>query len=426
MRIRSILLAALLAAGCGGPDEAPLPDVAVRIEVWHHGGQAAEKRTLEEQVARFHAAQDEVRVALEFLPEREYDAQVQSAALAGDLPDLLEFDGPLLANYAWQGHLQPIEDLLSEELREDLLPSIVAQGTWDGSLYAVGTFDSGLALYVRPSVLAKVGVPVPATVADAWTIEEFEQALAALAAADEDGAVLDLKLNYPGEWLTYAFSPVLQSAGADLVRRTQPPSAGGVLDGPSAVEALTRVQTWFEKGYVDPNVDDAAFLAGRVPISWVGHWEFPRYRAAFGEDLALVPLPDFGAGMRTGMGSWVWGVPKDARHPGAVARFLAFLLRPDEVLAMAAANGAVPATRTAVGRSPSYGEGGRLRLFFEQIQGGHATPRPRTPAYPAITFAFQRAFRDVRDGKDVQEALTAAAAAIDRDIEDNRGYPRVR
>jgi multiple sugar transport system substrate-binding protein len=423
MREKIVWLALFLLVACGGDPEEGGP---VRIEVWHHGGQAAEKKTIAEQVERFHAAQDDVRVDLVFLPERDYDSQVQSAAAAGDLPDLLEFDGPFLANYAWQGVLRPLDGLLAAETKEDLLPSIREQGTFDGKLYAVGTFDSGLALYVRPSALEAAGVEIPRRPEDAFTVDEFEAVLATLAAKDEDGAVLDLKLNYPGEWFTYAFAPVLWSAGADLVSRGTPPHAKGVLDGPAARRAMGRVQQWFVKGRVDPNLDDAAFLEGRVPISWVGHWEYPRYREAFGDDLALAPLPDFGEGTRTGMGSWVWGVPKDTEHPEAVARFIEFLLSPEEVLAMAAANGAVPATREAVAASPLYGESGPLRLFVLQLEGGFAVPRPRTPAYPVITSAFQRAFHDIRNGTDVGEALTRAAETIDRDVEDNRGYPVVR
>jgi multiple sugar transport system substrate-binding protein len=50
-------------------------------------------------------------------------------------------------------------------------------------------------------------------------------------------------------------------------------------------------------------------------------------------------------------------------------------------------------------------------------------PRPRTPAYPVITSAFQQAFDDIRDGGDAQAALDRAAAIIDEDIRDNKGYP---
>ena len=40
-----------------------------------------------------------------------------------------------------------------------------------------------------------------------------------------------------------------------------------------------------------------------------------------------------------------------------------------------------------------------------------------------ITSAFQQAFRDIRNGADVQTTLDAAVAIIDQDIRDNQGYP---
>ena len=195
-----------------------------------------------------------------------------------------------------------------------------------------------------------------------------------------------------------------------------------MLDGPEAVAALEQVQGWITRGRVDPNLDDAAFTEGRVALSWVGHWEYPRYRKAAGEDLLLLPLPDFGHGSRTGQGSWNWAITAGCKRPQAAAAFLRFLLRPEEVLKMTAANGAVPGTRSAVARSPDYRPGGPLHLFVAQLETC-AVPRPRTPAYPVITSAFQQAFQDLRNGLPVQPALARAAKVIDQDIADNHGYP---
>jgi len=83
----------------------------------------------------------------------------------------------------------------------------------------------------------------------------------------------------------------------------------------------------------------------------------------------------------------------------------------------------VPGTGAAIARAPLYRAGGPLHLLVAQLTGGVAVPRPRTPAYPVITAAFQRAFDDLRNGGDLRAALSRAAAAIDQDLADNRGYP---
>jgi multiple sugar transport system substrate-binding protein len=414
----------VLCTACSDQQGAQPPGVTV-LQVWAHAGQAAERLVLEQQVARFNGTQKDIEVRLTFIPERSYNAQVQAAAVADALPDVLEFDGPFLYNYVWQGQLAPLDGLISAKTQSNLLPSIVQQGRYLGLLYGVGTFDSGLGLYARRSALEAAGIRIPTAPDDAWQEDEFGAALASLAAHDLDGKVLDLKLNYSGEWFTYAFSPLLQSAGGDLIDRNDYQSARNLLNGPSSVGAMTALQSWFDGGYVDPNVDDAAFVDGRVALSWVGHWEYPRYAEALGDDLVVLPLPNFGRGSRTGQGSWVWGITRHCDDPQAAARWLEFVLQDEEVLAMAAANGAVPATQAAVERSPLYGENGPLRLFTRQLLGGFAVPRPQTPAYPVITSAFQQAFLAIRNGGDIQVTLNEAVAVIDQDIRDNKGYPRL-
>lgn len=416
-----LLVLVLWVFGCSREEPEQAAGERVTIQAWFHAGQEAERATISDQVTRFNGSQDKLLVDLTFIPERDYNAQVQTAALAHALPDILEFDGPYLYNYVWQNHLLPLEQLLSTAVREDLLPSIIAQGTYAGHLYSVATFDSGLALYANRDKLLEVGARIPAAPADAWTIDEFNDIMRKLASKDPDGAVLDLKLNYSGEWFTYAFSPILQSAGADLIDRDSQ-SAAGVLNNPAAVKALQHVQNWIARDYVDPNVDDAAFISGRVALSWVGHWEYGRYATALDKKLIIVPLPDFGQGTKTGQGSWNWGITRYCRHPQAAIAFLEFLLQPAEVLAMADGNGAVPATREAISRSRLYGPEGPLRLFTEQLLQGYGVPRPRTPAYPVITSAFQRAFLNITNGAAIQPVLDKAVQVIDQDIRDANHY----
>ena len=90
----SAAIALFLLISCSKPAQDPNT-----IEVWFHSGQESERNVIQDQVRRFNAAQDTAQVNLVILPEGSYNQQVQAASLSGNLPDVLEFDGPFLYNY---------------------------------------------------------------------------------------------------------------------------------------------------------------------------------------------------------------------------------------------------------------------------------------------------------------------------------------
>lgn len=398
------------------------------VTAWFHDGQGPERRVLEAQVAAFNAANRDVRVRLVVLPETDYGALVQSAADSGELPDLLDFDGPNLYSYAWSGKLRPLDSCLPQTLRRDLLPSIRAQGTYADRLWGVGTFDSGLGLYIRPSILRQVGARIPRGPDDAWTSSEFTSILRDLRAAGYRHP-LDLQLDAVrdrNEFSSYAFAPILWSAGADLIDRSDYQRSQGTLNSEASVRAISTLQRWVSDGLVDPNKDLKAFVSGRSPISWVGHWAYNAHSSAFPGDVALAPLPRFGPRTSTGMGSWQWGLPAGTADGDAVWRFVDYLLSPAEVLRMTSANGAIPARQSVLDRTRAFRPGGPERLYADQLVNGVARTRPSTPAYPVITQAFATALDRIVQGRDARRELDRAAATIDGNIAANHGYPAPR
>jgi multiple sugar transport system substrate-binding protein len=428
----------LLIGGCSSPQRSATPgdttcDGAIEgagptyVTVWFHTGQPAERQTLGRQVAAFDASQRQVQVKLIDIPEAGYAGQVRSAAATGNLPDLLDFDGPNLYNYAWSGKLKPLDSCVSRSpgLRADLLPSIVQQGTYAGRLYGIGTFDSGLGLYIRPSILRRLGARIPTGVADAWTASEFTAILHRLRSAGYqqplDLQITPATLAQVPEWWSYGFAPIVWSAGGDLINRSTYRTAQGVLNSPAAIRALTIMQSWFRDGLVNPNIA-TSFVRGQAPISWVGHWMFDPYRKAFPHDLQIVPLPRFGPRPSSGMGSWQWGITANATDGDAAWSFLSYLLQPAQVLQMTQANGSIPATQSAIRLSPRFVPGGPEHIYVQQLQDGIARPRPQTPAYPAISLAFGTALARISQGENVRQALDGAVRHIDANLAANRYY----
>ena len=138
---RSPLLAAvasiaIMVAACGGDGPAVAGDGCDgeisqdTIEIWWHEGAEAEVLAVRDFVDEFNGSQDEVTADLTLVPEADYASSLRGAAASGDLPDVLDTDASFAFNYAWSGDLQPIDDCIPDELMDDLLPSIVEQGTY--------------------------------------------------------------------------------------------------------------------------------------------------------------------------------------------------------------------------------------------------------------------------------------------------------
>jgi multiple sugar transport system substrate-binding protein len=352
-----------------------------------------------------------------------YEERVKAAAAAGTLPCLLEVDGPFVAEFAWAGDLQALDRFIPRPLLEDLLPSILDQGRYAGHLYTLGQFESGLGLWGNKRYLRAAGIRI-ATVEKPWTLQEFETAMQKLSAVPGVEYALNLDLaTGSSEFYSYAFAPILQGFGGDLIDRSAYASARGVLDGSESVAAMKRFQSWFQRSWAKPASRHSEFEEGKAALSWSGHWFYSIYHRALGRDLVLMPLPDLGAGTKTGMGSWTWAISSTCPYPAEAWRFLAQLMTVEEILRLTNVNAGMPARRSARARSALYGKDGPLSVFAQQLDAGHGVPRPKTPAYGIIRDSFRTATRAIVDGADVQTELSKAAVSIDREIVANRGYP---
>lgn len=397
--------------GGGGP---------ATLTLWtHNGGNDAELAADQQIVDDFNASQSDYEVRLESFPQASYNDAVVAAASAKKLPCVLDIDAPNVPNWAWAGYIQPLG--LDESLFDGQLPSTI--GEVDGDIYSFGHYDVALAFFTRASALQAAGVRVP-TVEQPWTQAELDDALARLKDTGQYDYPLDLGTGGTGEWITYAYSPLLQSAGGDLVDRDGYTSADGVLNGDAALRWTDWMHGLVADGYIaaksgeDATVD---FVNGTSAVLYSGSWAYDPVTQAFGDDALVIPPVDLGKGPKIGGGSWQWAMSAQCEDVEGARAYLEFSHQPQYVTALATATGTIPATDEAAAQMPDYAAGGAKEVFRTFLKD-YTVVRPVTRAYPYITSVFQKATQDVLAGGDPASILDKAASDIDNDIAQNGDY----
>ncbi|PUB32087.1 carbohydrate ABC transporter substrate-binding protein (CUT1 family) [Promicromonospora sp. AC04] len=409
---------ALTACGQAGQGGTTSDDGRVQLTMWtHSAGNPAELEVYEQIVKDFNASQDEYEVVEESFPQGAYNDAIVAAAAADDLPCLLDMDGPIVPNWAWAGYIQPLD--LPTEITDSLLPTAV--GSYQDEIYSAGYWDAALGVIARRSVLEDNNIRIP-TVDEPWTIDEFDDALGTLKEAGYD-TPLDIGAEDAGEWWSYAYSPMLQSAGGDLIDRDTMLSAEGALNGPEAVEFFTWFQDAFAKGWTSNGgtIGNEEFNNDEVALSYTGMWNALDAVKAAGDDVLFLPPPDFGDGPKIGGASWQWGISSTCESPEGARAYLEFSFQDEYITAFSDKQVVIPATEAATAASEHFGPEGKLKPFVELSQE-FAVPRPETPAYPVISSTFEKAAKDIMNGADVQSTLDGAVQEIDTNIASNDGY----
>ena len=389
------------------------------LTLWtHNGGNEAELAINERVVQDFNAAHDDVQVKLQSFPQDAYNDAVTAAAAAKKLPCVLDIDAPNVPNWAWAGYIEPLS--LPEDTFDGQLESTL--GVVDGEIYSFGHYDVALNLVTRRSILEKYDIRIP-DMDEPWTAEEFDDALAAIAEGGDFDHPFDLGTAGGGEWIPYAYSPILQSFGGDLIDRNGYTTAEGALNGPEALAWARWNQELVDKGYVarksgaDSTLD---FVNGKTAIVWSGSWAADPVSEKYDDALFLPPV-DWGNGPKIGGGSWQWGMSADCSAKEGALEFLKFSAQDEYRVLYPEKLGLIPVTEDAAAKVDDYAEGGKYRVFYEYSEK-FAELRPVTPAYPFISSVFQKAYADILAGGDPQTILDKAVSDIDNNIQQNGGY----
>ena len=372
----------------------------------------------------FDNIQNDLNVTIDdqYYSKDELDNKLKSSQIAGDMPDAVVADYLMIPNYYEAGLVQNLDDYIAQDqdYLNDELPSIKSECTYNGHTISVAQFDAGLCFWANKSMLEKAGVRIPTSYKDAWTKEEFEDALKKL----KDSGVewpLYVRQNKPSTEY-YTWMPFVASFGGDYMNR-ETGLTKGTLNGENKIAAFDYLKSLFDQGYCDPNCDyEDSFQKGENALVLYGHSKYETFKEALGDDLILVPLPDMGNGVYTCSGSTVMIMMTGAKEKGNDVATWAVLdeaINKENIKMVVNSNGAVPARSSVMDAIDDYKEGGRLYLYREQLEAGISFMRPYTPAHMTIYNEMSNVFSDIYAGADPRQELNDAASSIDDIIIEN-------
>ena len=93
----------------------------------------------------------------------------------GSSYDVIEFDNSWVAKFGYNEWLEPLDDYISPEMKEGIVPALLQKFTYDGKLYGICWNNDTRFLMYNKAKLDAAGIEAPAT-----TYEELKEQTAAL------------------------------------------------------------------------------------------------------------------------------------------------------------------------------------------------------------------------------------------------------
>lgn len=378
--------------------QASLPDVAALYqEVWD----------------KFEADNPDIKLVMEqHSGSTEALQDILTRGTAGRLPDMGVMDTFWVPRLHASQYLQPMDNVLSADDKVDFLPGVLEATTHDGALRAIYIYNPWRGLFYRPSVLTAMGVDAPP--ADWEAFLEFGQA--AVAAGHPNAVMLPASMSELT--MQYLYTQYL-GLGGELTDDKGVPT----FFEPGNREKLEQVFGMWrqlveeglmpaEVGTMDENATRPYFYTGETVLLGASTSSIKQMYAdnpSLIGDLAAspMPLPD-GATPVPLLAAWAYVIfTDDPAHADAASRFIAYMLSPDVLGRLNAAQGHLPIRKSIWNTNADFAADPLMQRLYGIMNDPRLRERSIFPIYPAIKDAITGQMADVIAGR------TTPAQAVD-------------
>ena len=417
-------------AACAGESD----EIVVRF--W---GLGREGEVVRELIPAFEAANPGVRIEAQQIPWTAAHEKLLTGFVGRATPDVAQLGNTWVPEMVALGALVPLDRRVaaSEVIdRSDYFP-----GVWDTNVVPDrdGATTYGLPWYVDTRLLFYRADLVGEGTGIPWPPRSWGEWRAAMEELRERGGPDDYAILLPiDEWT----QPVILGLqrGATLLDEE---GRRGDFSDPRFRAAMAWYAGLFEDGLAPPlDLSTLAnlyqqFADGEFAMVVTGPWNLGEFRRRLAEDeqhlWATAPLPPPeegmeypGASLAGGSSLVVFRHPSEDEKDGEQAaarreaawRWVEYLSAPEQQLRFQELTGNLPARRSVWKRS-GLADDPKVAPFLVQLE--NAVPTPKVPEWERIaTRVAQAAEQIVRGGRDLDEALAALDADVDRMLEKRR------
>lgn len=320
--LTAIPAAAALAA-CSKPSRTSSAASGSTVQLTYAIWDATFKPGLQQVVTKFNQANPKIQVTIQPTTGDAYWTKMQAAATSGNAPDLFWMNEPNFLEYALNGQLVPLSDLIKKDnIDTDKFPDgLVKAYQANGKQYALPWINAMVGLWYNKEMFDKRGIKHPD---DTWDWSSVQQAAPELTNAKHGifGIAADMQnqLNY--------YNTILQAGGFIV----SPDLKKSGFDSP---EAISGIQFWidFIKNNSSPTLQqmtdttaEKMFESQKLAMFYGGSWEAGTFGQIDGikDKIAVAQLP---IGKRRG--TTVEGASNviyaKTKHPDEAWEFLKFM-----------------------------------------------------------------------------------------------------
>jgi multiple sugar transport system substrate-binding protein len=315
--IMVIVLGLSMVSGCAAPQQASTGgETVVRMWIWSQWngetGIEPDGQPLDwwkARVAEWEAKNPGVKVEIEDLNGLDLDinAKYDTAVAAGNIADIIWLDESYFSKYASSDVLEPIDEFLTEDDKQDFLAGNLALSQLDGKQWFWPYITQANHLAINVDLFKEAGIEgmLPKAPDYAWTWAEFEEAARALTQDHNGDGVIDV---YGVGFSTDGAYTMVEAWGDHLYE--QGDESKVAINTENSVAAFNALKALTTDGIAMPGsgtgaIDlDTNFLQGRVAM--INTWGILTSVRTLPQDeqfeLLLVPFPSGPNGKPT-----VWG-----------------------------------------------------------------------------------------------------------------------